>query len=131
MQRGLILFAHGARDPEWGRPLRDLAQRIRARDPHIGVRIAYLELQPPDLLAAIAELVPPCAQIGILPVFWAAAGHVTKDLPALLAAARSRHHDLRLHVLPPLSELPGALDFLADAAVALTHSDSTALRLGD
>ena len=130
MLRGLILFAHGARDPEWGRPLRDLAQRIHTRDPLIAVRVAYLELQPPDLLAAIAELVPPCSRIGILPVFWAAAGHVTKDLPALLETARVRHRDLRLHVLPTLAELPGALDFLADVAVALTHGDSTASPAG-
>lgn len=118
MRRGLVLFAHGARDPSWGRPLHELARLITERDATIGVRVAYLEFHGPDLPAAIAALAPTCTRIDVLPVFWAAAGHVTKDLPALLQAARSLHPALSIRGLPALSELPGLLEFIADLAVA-------------
>lgn len=121
MQRGLILFAHGARDPAWGRSLLALAERVIAIQPETEVRVAFLELQAPDLLAAIDELAPECEEIAVLPVFWAEAGHVSKDLPRLVEVARTRHRDVKLDVLPVLSELPGLLDFVATAALSLSR----------
>ena len=117
MSRGLILFAHGARDPAWGRPLHELARLVAARDPALPVQVAFLEFQPPTLADAIDALAPMCTSIDILPVFWAAAGHVSHDLPVQLAAARVRHPSLAVRVLPPLSELPGLLAFIAEAAI--------------
>jgi len=122
MPRGLILFAHGARDPEWGRPLLALAERIVVRDPDVRVRIAFLELQAPDLPAAIDELAPDCEEIAVLPVFWAAAGHVSKELPRLIEVARGKHRDLSFEVLPTLSELPGLLDYLAATVVSRSRA---------
>ena len=29
MKRGLLLFAHGARDPRWALPFEDVAARVR------------------------------------------------------------------------------------------------------
>lgn len=113
---GLILFAHGARDPAWGQPLHELARRITQRRPGLPVRVAYLELQSPDLGAAIDDLASGCGRIVVLPVFWAASGHVAQALPALLAAARARHPTLAVEALPTLSELPGLLDHVADVA---------------
>lgn len=115
---GLVLFAHGARDPAWGHALHELAQLIRQRNGALEVRVAYLELQSPNLDTALDELALTCQSITVLPVFWAAAGHVTQALPALLAAARTRHPTRTFNALPTLSELPGLLAFVADAAVA-------------
>ncbi len=115
---GLILFAHGARDPAWAQPLHELARLVAERNSALAVRVAFLELQPPGLSAALDELAATCTHITVLPVFWAAAGHVANELPALLASARTRHPALTFKVLPPLSELPGLLAFVADAAVA-------------
>ena len=123
MSRGLILFAHGARNPAWGAPLDELARLVAQRDPALPVRVAFLEFQPPTLADAIDALVPQCDAIDILPVFWAAAGHVSHDLPVQLAAARTRHPALAVRVLPPLSELPGLLAFVADAAVAAARDE--------
>ena len=32
MKRGLLLFAHGARDPAWARPFEAIARRVRERN---------------------------------------------------------------------------------------------------
>lgn len=47
--QGLILFAHGARDPRWALPFEQVAQRVRAMRPGLVVSLAYLELMPPRL----------------------------------------------------------------------------------
>jgi sirohydrochlorin cobaltochelatase len=35
MSAGLILFAHGARDPRWAEPFLAIAERIRVADPAV------------------------------------------------------------------------------------------------
>ena len=122
--QALILFAHGARDPAWGEALHELARLVTARDPTVLVQVAYLELQAPTLATAIDELAVTCTHITVLPVFWAAAGHVRQALPTLLTEARARHPQLTLQALPPLSELPGLLAFVADAALAAVHTNN-------
>ncbi|MEK7943616.1 CbiX/SirB N-terminal domain-containing protein [Pigmentiphaga sp. YJ18] len=117
-RRGIVLFAHGSRDPQWARPMDGLAQALRARDPGTPVEIAFLELMPPTLPEAIAVLAARgVAEIAVLPVFWAAGAHVARDLARLLDEARAAHPALRFASLPVLSELPGVLDAVAEAAL--------------
>ena len=45
MQRqGIIVFAHGSRDPLWHRPVEAVAERIRAQQPQALVACAYLAI---------------------------------------------------------------------------------------
>ncbi|GAA4324156.1 hypothetical protein GCM10023144_05520 [Pigmentiphaga soli] len=123
--RALLLFAHGSRDPRWAEPLARLADAVRRRDPAVTVAQAFLELMPPTLPDAIDALAAAGhARVALLPVFWAGGGHVLRDLPALLEAARVRHPGLEVAVLPALSDLPGVLD--AVAAAALEYRDPAA-----
>jgi len=114
MQRGLILFGHGARDPSWRAPLDALASTTAAIDATCAVEVAFLEFQPPTLLDAIDALVARGVfDITVAPIFWARGGHVDHDLPPLLSAARNRHEQLQVQVLPVLSGLSGMIDFIA------------------
>lgn len=122
MARGLILFAHGSRDPAWGQTLHALAGELAAVDPGLTVRCAFLELQPPDLSSVVAELAPQVQRLWVCPVFWAANGHVRRDLPALLDQVRLAHPQLQLELLPALSDLPGMLPFLAGTLARMVHS---------
>ena len=40
---GLLLFAHGARDPAWARPFEAVAQRLRESRPQTPLVLAFLE----------------------------------------------------------------------------------------
>jgi sirohydrochlorin cobaltochelatase len=114
--RAIILFAHGARDARWSLTLRELEARVRARAPEAHVDVAFLEFQSPTLNSSIdAALAAGARTIDVMPVFWASGGHIANDLPPLLDQLRARHPTLNLRVLPVLSELPGMLDFIADA----------------
>src|SRR2546428_12203961 len=57
MTDGLILFAHGSRQPGWAEPFEQLTARVRLRAPEAQVRLAVLELMQPNLTSAAAQLV--------------------------------------------------------------------------
>ncbi len=114
--RAIILFAHGARDARWSDTLTDLQARVQSRAPNAFVKVAFLEFQPPTLGSVLNEAIESgCVSMDIVPVFWASGGHVADDLPPMLAEFRRTHPEIDLQLLPVLSELPGLLDFVADA----------------
>ena len=77
MKTGLILFAHGARDPRWAAPFEAVAARVRAQRPEVAVRLAFLEIMSPSLPDAGAELAAQgCQNLQVLPLFLGAGGHV-------------------------------------------------------
>jgi sirohydrochlorin cobaltochelatase len=119
MTEGLILFAHGARDPRWAAPFEAVADRVRRARPGVAVRLAYLELMQPSLPQAGAELAAAgCTALQVVPLFLGAGGHVRKDLPLLVAALQEAHPGLQVTLHPPVGELGPVADAMAAAAVA-------------
>ncbi len=119
MKKTLILFAHGARDPQWARPVQAVAQRLTTENPDLPVVIAFLEFMTPSLPEAIDAIVRQSGgvpqQIDILPFFIAQGGHLREEVPAMLAEIRGQHPQLELRLLPPLGELPSVQDAIAIA----------------
>jgi sirohydrochlorin cobaltochelatase len=123
MTRGVILFAHGARDPRWAEPFEEVARRIRARAPGTEVRLAFLELMSPALPEAGRELAEAgCLQIDVLPLFLGAGGHVRKDLPVLMAALAAAHPAVRWQLRNAVGESDAVIE--AMAMVALAHAQT-------
>src|SRR5687768_16224345 len=113
MNDAIILFAHGSRDPEWAAPMRALQDMVR-REQKTHVGLAFLELMQPDLQTAMTEAVAQGAvSVKVVPVFLAAGGHLKKDLPLLVAAAKKAHPQLRVQVLPPIGESESLLQAIA------------------
>jgi sirohydrochlorin cobaltochelatase len=115
----LLLFAHGARDPNWAKPFDAVAARARALQPQAAVRLAFLEFMTPDMASAGAELAAEgCDQVDVVPLFLGAGGHVRKDVPQLLAALRQAHPAVRFELRTTVGENAGVIDAMAVAAVA-------------
>ncbi len=115
---GLILFAHGARDPVWARPFERVADAVRAARPDWAVTLAFLEFMTPDLPSAgdyLSEI--GCQRVTVLPLFLGVGGHVRKDLPALVARLRERHPHIQWELAPPIGEDERLVQTLA--AIAL------------
>ena len=111
---GLVLFAHGARDPEWAEPFRAIADRVASTRPDLAVRLAFLEFQKPALADAITELVTAGHQrIRIAPLFMAQGGHLKKDVPILLNDIRASHPALQLELLPAIGDVAELRDAIA------------------
>ena len=114
MTAGIVLFAHGSRDPGWAAPFERLAARVRERRREADVAIAYLELMPPTLEEAVAALVGRGARdVTVVPVFLAPGGQVRRDLPLMVDALRARHPGLAFRVLPTLGEADALIDAMA------------------
>ena len=80
LTHGLILFAHGSRDPQWRAPMESVAARAAALDPQTRVACAYLELMEPDLPACAATLAAEGVhEITIVPMFLGVGRHARPD----------------------------------------------------
>jgi len=101
----VVLFAHGAREPEWARPLEDVRDRLRAAG--ITVELAFLEIMSPSLYEAATRLAEQGAgTIVIVPLFLAQGAHLKRDLPAMVEKIRKRHAKTKFLVTPALGEAP-------------------------
>ncbi|QJR14009.1 sirohydrochlorin chelatase [Usitatibacter palustris] len=111
---GIVLFAHGARDPEWARPFEAIRDRIRASRPECPIELAYLELMEPTLEKAIATIVANgAAAITVFPLFMAQGGHLKQDLPKILDILRAQHPRVPISLEAPVGEVPELLDAIA------------------
>ena len=121
--RGLLLFAHGARDPRWAEPFQDVQRHVQRLQPGVAVQLAFLEFMNPTLPAACAELVAAgCTHIDVVPLFLGSGGHVRKDLPLLLQAVRAAHPQVPFTLHPAVGEIDGVVAAMAAAAVAALGS---------
>jgi sirohydrochlorin cobaltochelatase len=113
--RGIVLFAHGARDARWAEPFERLAAKLRAlSEPGTQVSLAFLELMTPDLAGAVAaQVAAGCKSITVVPVFFGQGGHVRRDLPLIIDACRAAHPDVDIRGTVPVGEDDAVLDALA------------------
>jgi sirohydrochlorin cobaltochelatase len=115
---GIIVFAHGSRDPLWRQPVQAVAASIAAADPAVPVSCAYLELCEPDLAGAAGELVAAGAtRIRVLPLFFGMGKHAREDLPVLLRELREAHPGVHFEKLPAAGEDPRLTELLARIAL--------------
>ncbi|MBV8030795.1 MAG: CbiX/SirB N-terminal domain-containing protein [Betaproteobacteria bacterium] len=118
MKQGVVLVAHGSRDPEWSRPFERLALAVQKRDPSLAVALAYLE-HGPSLDEALAALAARGAlAIRVVPAFLGPGGHVREDLPRLVAAARQAFPALKIALDKSFGEEAGILDAIAQVIAA-------------
>ena len=121
MQNGLLLFAHGARDPRWALPFEAVVRSVRARDPKVVVQLAFLEFMAPTLLDAGHQLAHAgCTRVDVVPLFLGAGGHVRNDLPLLLAELATLHPQVAWHLRGAIGEIGTVIEAMAQAALALT-----------
>jgi sirohydrochlorin cobaltochelatase len=120
---GLLLLAHGARDPAWARPFEAVAARCRAAATG-PVALAYLELMAPEPAQAAAALAAQgCARVAIVPLFLGAGGHVRRDLPALAARLAAAHPAVRWQLHPAVGETAALVEAMAAVALAAAGSE--------
>ncbi len=119
VSRGLLLFAHGARDPRWADPFRRIAARIAEREPALAIELAFLEFMSPDLASAGARLADAgCTRIDVVPLFLGSGGHVRKDLPALLESLAAERPQVRFTWRAAIGEVDSVVEAMALAALA-------------
>jgi sirohydrochlorin cobaltochelatase len=118
---GLLLFAHGARDPAWARPFEIVTERLRAARPGTPLAMAYLEFMSPGMEEAAAQLAAAgCKRVHVMPLFLGTGGHVRRDVPLLIDRLREQHGDAiewQLHA--PLGEQEAVLNAIGLACLTV------------
>ena len=115
---GIILFAHGSRDPQWRAPIEAVAEQIRSRRLGTKVCCAYLELCTPTLPeAAVTLMAAGATQLRIFPLFLGVGKHAREDLPVLIEQLRAAHPDVAIELLPTAGEYAQLTALMADIAL--------------
>ncbi len=110
----LLLFAHGARDPEWRVPVDKMAATLAQAMPQVRVAVAFLEFMSPGLVEAVAAAAAAgSARVAIAPLFWAEGGHLKREVPELIAQAQLQQPLLKIERWPVLGDSPEVLAALA------------------
>ena len=118
MKQGLLLFAHGARDPRWALPFEAVAVGVRERAPEVEVVLSFLEFMTPGLVDAGAALVHSgCDDVSVVPLFLGSGGHVRKDLPALLDTLAATHPQVSWALRQTIGEVDSVIEAMAHAAL--------------
>jgi sirohydrochlorin cobaltochelatase len=111
LKDGIVLFAHGSREPAWSKPFKKIKRRLSGE---FHVELAYLERMKPSLEEAVASLVSKgVKRLRIVPLFLGEGGHVRDDLPKLAAAARARHADIEIVLEVTIGERQEVTDAIA------------------
>jgi sirohydrochlorin cobaltochelatase len=111
LKEGIVLVAHGSRDPEWSRPFERIAASLAQKLPAASVGLAYLE-HGPSLDEIVAALVAKgVASIRVVPVFLGQGSHVKEDLPRLVA--QSTRPGVALRLDKAIGEQPRVIEAIA------------------
>ena len=115
MKEGIVLFAHGSRDPEWARPFEQIALSLKKRLPAVAVALAYLE-HGASLDEAVAALVAKGAvAIRVVPVFLGQGGHAKEDFPRVVSQAQGGFPGVKLVLEKTIGEQPQVIEAIASA----------------
>jgi sirohydrochlorin cobaltochelatase len=116
-KRGVVLFAHGSRDPLWHKPMEAVAAHLASAEPGLHVRCAYLELSQPDMATACLELVEARIEhISVIPMFLGVGRHAREDLPLLVEQLRAQHPQVVFDLKPAVGEDVRLIQLLARIA---------------
>lgn len=119
MSQGIILFGHGARNPEYIAPFKRIRAVVEARQPGVPVEIGFLELTQPPLEESIAALAARgVTRVKVVPIFFAPGRHVLKDLPQLLGNAMDRFPGIEFEVAACVGEVDAVIEAMAAHAIA-------------
>lgn len=117
--RGIILLAHGSRDPQWRDPIEAVAAQVRLREPGTPVSCAYVELCPPSLPEAATNLIAAGARhIRVFPLFFGIGKHAREDLPLLVERVRLAHPGVEVELLPAAGEYRELTALMASIALS-------------
>lgn len=115
---GIVLFAHGSRDPLWHKPIEAVAAHIATLSPNTPVACAYLELSTPDLATATRTLLANgVAHITILPMFLGVGKHAREDLPQLVEELRGTYPDVQFALQAAVGEDARLVQLMAQIAL--------------
>ncbi|QLJ01075.1 sirohydrochlorin chelatase [Streptomyces sp. NEAU-sy36] len=131
----LLIAGHGTRDDAGAEAFRAFVEELGRRRPDLPVAGGFIELSPPPLGDAVAELVERgVRRFAAVPLMLVSAGHAKGDIPAALAREKERHPGISYTYGRPLGPHPALLKVLErrldEAAGGRDRAEVTVLLVG-
>lgn len=105
LPKGVILFAHGSRDPLWRMPMEAVRDTMARQEGGFPVRCAFLELCEPSLPTVVSDMYATgVRRFNIVPMFLGTGRHAREDLPELVAALQADHGDIQITLQQAIGE---------------------------
>lgn len=112
---GVVIVDHGSRKAASNDMLLAAVEQFRLSSGYSIVEPAHMELAQPDIASAFDRCVSQGAtRVVIFPYFLSPGRHWSEDIPALTAAAATRHPDVTWIVTAPFGLHPGMTSIIAD-----------------
>lgn len=112
--KALLVLVHGSPRPESNEDMYRVVELVRRSGTHPIVEVGFLDVNQPDIPAAILACVERGAtSIIAVPYFLHSGRHVTIDIPDLLEEG-SRRHAIPISMGPFLGSLPQIADVIRD-----------------
>ncbi|MFF7401854.1 sirohydrochlorin chelatase [Streptomyces murinus] len=109
----LLIAGHGTRDDAGAEAFRAFVRELGRRRPDLPVAGGFIELSPPPLGDAVAELVERgVRRFAAVPLMLVSAGHAKGDIPAALSREKERHPGISYTYGRPLGPHPALLNVL-------------------
>ncbi|MFF2849194.1 sirohydrochlorin chelatase [Streptomyces sp. NPDC058001] len=109
----LLIAGHGTRDEGGAEAFRAFVRELGRLNPELAVAGGFIELSPPPLGEAVAELVERgVRRFAAVPLMLVSAGHAKGDIPAALAREKERHPGISYSYGRPLGPHPALLRVL-------------------
>lgn len=123
----LLIAGHGSRHHSGVAEFFALIDRVRALAPALDVSCGFIELSPPPVGVAAADLVAAGVRdIVVVPLMLLAAGHTKDDIPAIIARERLNHPLVRFRYARDLGIHPDLLALTEERLTAALHPDEQA-----
>ena len=96
-KKAIVLFGHGARDPQWAEPMKRLQSILTAQLPDVQIELAFLELMAPSLPDTVdCMALGGVEHIQVVPIFFGKGGHLKNDFPVIMAEMKQKHPHLSI-----------------------------------
>lgn len=129
---GIVLAAHGSRDPQGVREFESLVSLIRERAQERIVTHGYLEFATPTIDEAIREAIAAGSRrVVMVPALLLAATHIKNDMPSELATLKREHPGVEFHFGAPSDLHPLLLRLCQRRVVTAEASSPKTVRRSD
>jgi sirohydrochlorin ferrochelatase len=126
LRTGLLLIAHGSREPEANADLLYLVTQVRNRGCYTVVEAAFLELAEPNIIEGGMRCVGQGAKrVLLVPYFLSAGVHVRRDLALARQRLSELHPEVEFRLAEPLGRHPLLLEVVCQRAGESSRSSPT------
>ena len=121
MQKGVIVLAHGSREPETTKTMEAVVERVRELSRNDKIRMAFFQFAQPSLEDSVRAFADEGVNdICIVPYFLFSGVHVKEDLPEAIGLLVGEHPGISITVADTLGADRRLAEIVADRISGVT-----------